>query len=147
MSAEREGGERHIVTDPILQKDFFNGMQNFFNQLPDEHQAVTAYKFVNEALSGSWGPWLKEAIETRLSNEAASTLEAYSVTSINRQHLSQMGFTEEDVKALDDGDLRRIAEKMKIYYEAGEFWDDFVHATQQVLTEKPESDSEETSTP
>lgn len=147
MSAEHQPQERHIVTDPILQKDFFNGVQNLFNQLPDEHQAIAAYKLVSEALSGSWGPWLKEALETRLTTEVTTPQEAYPVTTVNRQHLSQVGFDEEALKAVDEADLRRIAEKMKIYYELGEFWDDLVHATAQVLSEKPGNSLQEAPTP
>ena len=147
MSSEHQHEERHPVTDPVLLKDFINGVHNFWNHLPEEQQAHAAYKLVNDALGGNWGPWLREALEARLTTEVKATEEEYPVITISRQHLTKKGFNEEEIKALDEGDLRRVAEKMKGYYELGEFWDDLAHAAVQVLNEKPGNPLDETPSP
>jgi hypothetical protein len=111
-------------------------IQDHWDQLPAEHQALMAMVLVGKVMEGEGGAWLREAIELRWPREQEISPESFPVTSISRADLERVDLSPEQAAQLTDDDMRGIAGAMEHYYRLGAFWLDLERVAHEAWEQK-----------
>ncbi len=107
-----------------------------FRQLPAEHQALMTLVLVSKVMEGEWASWLQGAVETQRTLKIDPQVRLFPLTSISREDLKRLHFTETEIAQLTDEDMMKIARTMEDHYVYDMFWDELKFNAEQILEDR-----------
>ena len=127
------------ITQPAGDPEAILGLKDkllgLWAQLPPEYQATMALVLLQTVMESEWGPWMREALELGGAVETDPMHKPFAITSVCRADLKRC-FSAEEIAQFDDGDMKRLADKMGDWYVDQSFWTDLELAGRRILADK-----------
>ena len=117
-----------------------DGLLEQWKQLPPEHQATMALVFFQQTLAGEYGRWLRSAAKVMSQPDTESPFRYLPIVRIAPSHLEHASLTAEEIKRLDDEDLRYISHEIVRHYTNDVFWEELEFLARMVLSDKANTD-------